>query len=101
MTEEEAEGRIKFDKRISLGNVLQLIAMIGGAALVWATLNANIAVMRNEIDTAKTDRLRLEQRVVKVEAARDDMRDRMIRVEIQLQAANQTISKIAEAVGAK
>lgn len=45
MTEEEAEGRIKFDKRISLGNVLQLIAMIGGAALVWATLNANIAVM--------------------------------------------------------
>lgn len=101
MTEDEAEGRVKFDRRISLGNILQLVAMLMAAGALWSTLNADIAVMRSDVERAKVERAEIKNRISAVESSRDDLRERMIRVEIQLQTANDTIKKIAEAVGAR
>ena len=101
MTEDDAERHVKFDRRISLGNILQLVAMLVAAGALWSSLNAEIAVMRADVERAKIERAEIKERIAAVESSRDDLRERMIRVEIQLQAANETIKKIAEAVGAK
>lgn len=101
--------RPTFDMRITFGNVLTLVAMGGG--FLWGYFDfkaqfgeAQGAIQRAEAALAvkanQNDVNRIDSRVVSLEVARDDLRERMIRVELQLQHQNELLQGIAEAVGA-
>lgn len=85
------------DPRVSIGNLLAIVAMIGGMVAGWYGLKQQLALTEERmavgIAAAQQERIRIEQRVAKIETERDDVRERLIRVEILLQ-------QIAERLGA-
>ncbi|AZN71869.1 hypothetical protein D5400_11785 [Georhizobium profundi] len=100
--------RPTFDMRITFGNIITLVAM--GAGFIWgyADFKAQFGEARGAIQRAEAalatkanqaDVGRIDTRVVSLELARDDLRERMIRVELQLQHQNELLQGIAEAVG--
>lgn len=48
-------GRIVVDKRLTLGDVLQLITIIAGGLFALATLNAQVATLKDQLGSFKSD----------------------------------------------
>lgn len=84
----------KINSQLSIGNVITigmlLVAMVGGyyqfetrLSLIERQLDANAATIKS------------------LQVERDDSRDRLTRLEVQLSNVNTTLGKIANAVGAR
>lgn len=75
-----------FDPKLSMGNVLTIVIMLSGIFGGWYQLKVQVELaqerMTTGILTAQSERQRLESRLARVEAERDDVRERMIRLEI-------------------
>lgn len=84
----------KLNNQLSIGNVITigmlLFAMIGG----WYQFETRLSLIEQQLDqniaTIKT-----------LQSERDDTRDRLTRLEVQLASINKTLEKIADAVGAR
>lgn len=100
----------ELDMRITFGNVVTLVIMGSGFIWGYADFKAQFTTARADIDrniialntkASQAEMTRIDGRVVSLEVARDDLRERMIRVELQLQHQNELLQGIAEAVGAR
>lgn len=86
--------RPTFDPKLSLGNVITIVVLIGGLIAGWYANTTQVTLNKNQIErnTASIERLQNE---------RDDTRDRLTKLETQLEIISETLDRIAAAVGAR
>lgn len=86
-----AGGTFHIDKRVPVALIVTMLAQTAG--IVWwaATLQAAQA-------QAIVDSTRLESRVARIETSRDDIKERVIRIEEKLGGQSDTLQRILESV---
>lgn len=89
-----------FDWRMSIGNLISIIILVFGMAASWYALKQEQALQAQSLDSVRVHVAALSLRVEKVEAARDDMRERLIRLEIGQSQQNDILRQVLEAVKA-
>lgn len=88
---EPTDGAFHLDKRINVALVVTLVLQTGG--IVWwaATLSA-------AQEQAVLDAQRMNQRIERIEAQRDDLTARVIRIEEKLSGQTETLREILRSV---
>lgn len=79
------------DLRMSLGNIITIVTVIGGVVAGWYGFDARLKIM-------EVDRERLELRLAKMENERDTTRDRLISIEVTIREQRSTLDRILKAV---
>lgn len=79
------------DKRIPLALIVTLLIQTGGIAW-WAS-----AISSAQAEATK-ERVKIETRVGQVEASRDDLKERVIRIESKIEGQNETLQRILQSV---
>lgn len=87
-----------FDRRMSIGNLITIGIMLASLIAGWYQFKAELEMARVQISQEINDRSKLETRVVKIETERDDVRDRLTRIEVQMSEHGATLSRILQAV---
>lgn len=59
--------RPTIDGRISLGNVLTLVAMIGAGALLWGQTQSDVKAIRDDVKRIEADQISQRERLRAVE----------------------------------
>ena len=79
------------DLRMSLGNIITIVTVIGSVVAGWYGFDARLKIM-------EVDRERLELRLAKMENERDTTRDRLISIEVTIREQRSTLDRILKAV---
>jgi len=87
-----------FDKRMSIGNIISIIILIFGMAASWYALQQEQALQAQGLQVVRLQVAENKLRLEKVETARDDMRERLIRLEIGQSQQNDILRQVLEAV---
>lgn len=67
------------DRRVPIAFIVAIVLQTGG--MVWWA-----ARLSSDVEHAAEARTEIARRVTKIESERDDLRERMVRVEVQLEA---------------
>ena len=87
-----------FERRISIGNILSIAVLVAGMSASWYALKQEQALQTERagqsIETMKSFATENRVRIEKVEASRDDMRERLIRLEIGQEAQSKILIEV-------
>lgn len=89
--DDPASGSFHIDKRVPVALIITLIAQTAG--IVWWA--ASISAAQGQ---ALIDAKRMEMRVDRIEAERDDIKTRVIRIEEKIGNQNDTLREILRSV---
>lgn len=89
-----------FDWRMSIGNLISILVLIFGMAASYYALKQEQALQRQALDAVRKDVGDQQLRIEKVETSRDDMRERLIRLEIGQSQQNDILRQVLDAVQA-
>jgi predicted nuclease with TOPRIM domain len=87
-----------FDRRLSIGNLITIFVVMAGLFGSWYQFKTDLALQQQALTTEGLERTRLEARIVKMEAERDDTRDRLTRIEVTMKQLGDTSDRILRAV---
>ena len=87
-----------FDRRMSIGNLISIVVLVLGMVASWYNLKQAQALQEQSIVGLRMEIARNQERLGKVEAARDDMRERLIRLEIGQSQQNDILREVLIAV---
>jgi uncharacterized coiled-coil protein SlyX len=87
-----------FDWRMSIGNLISIIILVFGMAASWYALKQEQALQKQSLDMLQTSVTGNTIRIEKVELARDDMRERLIRLEVGQSQQNQMLREVLDVV---
>lgn len=87
-----------FDWRMSIGNLISIVVLIFGMAASYFALMQEQALQAQSLDGVRLHVTALQTRMEKLEAERNDMRDRLIRLEIGQSQQNDILRQVLEAV---
>lgn len=92
------EKRPFFDPHLSMGNIIVLVVLGGTIIGGWYGFEGRLSQVEDRasisLEALKENRVRLEARVTRIENERDDTRDRLTRLEIQLQNQTEILKRI-------
>lgn len=77
-----------FDRRMSIGNLISIIVLIVAVVAGYYAIEADRKLTDVRITLGENERVAIRIRIERIEAARDDLKDRLTRVEVNLE--NQT-----------
>lgn len=101
MANEEGERRhrrVEFPRTVSIGNLIQIgLILLGGAGL-WSALNSDLTAKQKDIEANARFNSQLEKRVSILERERFDLRDRLVKVEIELRNTTAALKELTDAV---
>jgi len=87
-----------FDWRMSIGNLISILVLIFGMAASYYALKQEQALQKQALDVLSVEVGGNRIRIEKVETARDDMRERLIRLEIGQSQQNDILRQVLDAV---
>lgn len=90
------------DSRITVGNIITIAVIIGGLVGGWFRFDYRLALVEDkftrQVVSDEAARGRVERRLERIEADREDVRGRVIRIEEQLKAQDQKLDIILRTV---
>lgn len=86
------------DWRMSIGNLISIAVLIFGMSASFYALKEEQALQKQSLAATAQDVARNRQRIERMETARDDMRDRLIRLEVGQDQQNDILRQVLEAV---
>lgn len=89
-----------FDWRMSIGNLISIVILIFGMAASYYALKQEQALQAQSLDGVRLNMTALQARMEKLETERNDMRDRLIRLEIGQSQQNDILRQVLDAVKA-
>jgi|GEM_PF-4878906 len=87
-----------FDPRLSVGNLLTILAVLLGIASTWYQLGERVTVIEHALANQKTEMSRLERDLSSVEDGTADIRERLKGIEVVQIQQNETLKRILKAV---
>ncbi|MGE0845932.1 MAG: hypothetical protein AB7L41_06660 [Flavobacteriaceae bacterium] len=96
--EEKRHPRVEFPRSISLGNWIQILLILLMAMGAYSTFNSDLTAKQKDIEANARFNAQLEKRVSILEGERFDLRDRMVKVEIELRNTTAALKELTDAV---